>query len=231
MTDLSLTRRESISTVLRNNRIVIAGELLFVTVVQVFEVWGFPSIFVLFPNGWLSHWQRKSGWRDVGQSRKGNCSRTIGIGVTAGVVNALFALWLIEPLVYRLGGGKEDVSQYASIQGNVPILIVWILIGWVLGAFVEEMIYRGYLLNRFTDLFGQNGAGWTIGLLASSAFFALGHAYLGISGVVQTFIEACFWAVLYLGGRRNLWLPVIGHGVTNTIAFILMYLGLYPGFS
>lgn len=231
MTDLSLTRRESISTVLRNNRIVIAGELLFVTVVQVFEVWGFPSIFVLFPFGWLSLWLRKSGWRDVGLSRKGNWSRTIGIGVTAGVVNALFALWLIEPLVYRLGGGKEDVSQYASIQGNVPILIVWILIGWVLGAFVEEMIYRGYLLNRFTDLFGRNRVGWTIGLLASSVFFALGHAYLGISGVVQTFIEACFWAALYLGGRRNLWLPVIGHGVTNTIAFILMYLGLYPGFS
>lgn len=230
MAELSLSRRDSISTALRENRFIIAGELFFVTIVQLFEVWGLPAIFVLFPFGWLSLVLRKSGWRDVGLSRQVDWPRTIGIGVIAGAANALIATGLIQPLVYRLGGGQEDLSQYASIQGNVPVLIVWILIGWVLGAFVEEMIYRGYLLNRFTDLFGQNRLGWTVGLLASSAFFALGHAYLGISGVVQVFAEACFWAALYLAGRRNLWLPVIGHGVTNTIGFVLMYFGLYPGF-
>ena len=145
------------------------------------------------------------------------------------MVNALIALWLIEPLVYRLGGGKEDLSQYESLPGNILVLIVWILIGWIIGGFIEEMVYRGYLLNRITGLFGQNRAGWAIGLLMSSAFFALGHVYLGPSGIIQTFFEACSLAVLYLVGRRNLWLPIIGHGITNTIGFILMYLGLYPG--
>jgi hypothetical protein len=229
MSNLTLSRREHISAVLRNNRLVVAAELLFVTVVQIFELWGLPAIFVLFPFGWLSLWLRKSGWRDVGLRRPASWPRTIGIGVTAGVANALIALWLIEPLVYRLGGGKEDLSQYESLPDNILVLIIWILIGWILGAFVEEMIYRGYLLNRIAGFFGQNQAGWAIGLLVSSAFFALGHMYLGVSGIIQTFFEACFWAVLYLVGRRNLWLPIIGHGITNTLGFILMYLGLYPG--
>ena len=231
MSNLSLTKRENISTVLRNNRLVIAGELLFVTIVQVLEVWDFPSIFVLFPFSWGSLWLRKDGWRDVGLRRPASWPRTIGIGVIAGAVNALIALWLIGPLVDRLGGGKEDLSQYESLSGNIPVLIVWILIGWIIGGFVEEMVYRGYLLNRIAGLFGQNRAGWVIGLLVSSAFFALGHIYLGVSGIIQTFFEACFWAALYLADRRNLWLPIIGHGITNTIAFILMYFGLYPGIS
>jgi membrane protease YdiL (CAAX protease family) len=230
MSHMTVSKRDSISVVLRNNRLAVSAELLFVTVVQMFEVWGLPAIFILFPFGWFSLWLRKSGWRDVGLRRPPSWPRTIGIGAMAGVVNALIAAGLIQPLVYRLGGGQEDLSQYASLPGNIPLLIVWILIGWVLGGFVEEMVYRGYLLNRIAGFFGKGKAGWAIGLLVSSAFFALGHIYLGLSGIVQVFFEACFWAGLYLAGRRNLWLPVIGHGVTNTIAFILMYLGLYPGF-
>ena len=107
MTDFGSTKRDNISTVLRNNRLVIAGELLFVTIVQILEVWGLPSIFVLFPFGWISLKLRKRGWRDVGLRQPGSWPQTIGFGVIAGVVNALIALWLIEPLVYRLGGGKR----------------------------------------------------------------------------------------------------------------------------
>jgi membrane protease YdiL (CAAX protease family) len=229
MTNLTLSHREHISTILRNNRLVIAAELLIVTIIQIFDAWGLQAIFVLFPFGWLSFWLQKSGWRDVGLRRPASWPRTIGIGMAAGVVNALFALWLIAPLVTWLGGGKEDLSQYESLPGNIPVLIVWILIGWIIGGFMEEMFYRGYLLNRIAGFFGQNQAGWAVGLLASSAFFALGHLYLGVSGIVQTFFEACFWALLYMVGRRNLWLTIIGHGTINTLAFILMYFGLYPG--
>lgn len=231
MSNLTLSRREQISMVLQNNRLMVAAELLFVTIIQMLDAWGLPAIFVLFPFSWLSLWLRKSGWREVGLRRPASWPRTIGIGMAAGIVNALIALWLIAPLVARLGRGKEDLSQYESLPGNIPLLFVWILIGWIIGGFVEEMVYRGYLLNRIAGFFGQNQAGWAVGLLVSSAFFALGHLYLGVSGIVQTFFEACFWALLYLVGRRNLWLTIIGHGITNTLAFILIYFGLYPGIA
>jgi membrane protease YdiL (CAAX protease family) len=35
--------------------------------------------------------------------------------------------------------------------------------------------------------------------------------------------------VLFLLARRNLVVPIVAHGVSNTVAFVLIYLGRYPG--
>jgi membrane protease YdiL (CAAX protease family) len=48
-----------------------------------------------------------------------------------------------------------------------------------------------------------------------------------VTGILETFLFACVMAGLYLAGRRNLWLPVIAHGVYDTVGFVLIFLGLY----
>ena len=223
-----LSRRDRIWAVLCTNRLVLSPELFIVTIFQALDALGFPAIFFLFPFSWSSLWLRKIGWRDLGTSRPASWLRTISIAVIIGLVYSVIELWLIEPLLYQLGVGSEDLSNFEGIRDNIPVLMIWIIIGWLIGAFAEEMVYRGYLLNRLADLVGNGRASWVVGLIGSSAFFALGHAYLGMAGILLTFLEACVWASLYLGGRRNLWLPIIGHGTTNTLAFLLIYLGLYP---
>ena len=225
---MTLSRRDRISVVLCENRLVLSAELFIVTILQALDALGFPAIFFLFPFSWISLWLRKIGWRDLGMSRPTNWLRTIGIAVMVGVVYTAIEIRLIAPLLYQLGVGSEDLSNFEGIRDNIPVLVFWIIIGWTIGAFAEEMVYRGYLLNRLADLIGPGRAGWAVGLIGSSAFFAFGHAYLGIAGILLVFLEACVWAGLYLGGRRNLWLPIIGHGTTNTLAFILIYFGLYP---
>lgn len=35
--------------------------------------------------------------------------------------------------------------------------------------------------------------------------------------------------LLYLAGGRKLFLPVVAHGVSNTLAFMLIFFDLYPG--
>jgi len=223
-----LSRRDRISAVLSDSRLITPGELCIVTIFQALDAIGLPAIFFLFPFGWISLWLRKISWRDLGMCRPTSWLRTIGIAVTVGVAYTAIEIRLIEPLLHRLGVGSEDLSNFEGIRDNIPVLVIWIIIGWTIGAFSEEMVYRGYLLNRLADLIGPGRAGWALGLIGSSAFFAFGHAYLGIAGILLTFLEACVWAGLYLGGKRNLWLPIIGHGTTNTLAFILMYFGLYP---
>jgi membrane protease YdiL (CAAX protease family) len=223
-----LSRRDRISALLSENRLATSAELLLVTVFQALDAIGLPAIFVLFPFSWISLWLRKIGWRDLGLRRPSSWLRTLGIAVTIGVFYTAVELSFIEPLIYQLGVGSEDLSNFDGIRDNILVLVIWIIIGWTIGAFAEEMVYRGYLLNRLADLIGHSQVGWVIGLIGSSAFFAFGHVYLGAAGVLMTFLEACLWAGLYLGGRRNLWLPIIGHGTTNTFAFVLMYLGLYP---
>lgn len=96
------------------------------------------------------------------------------------------------------------------------------------GAFMEEMVLRGYLISRFVDLLGDNQRGLTVGILVGSILFAIGHMNLGIGAVIENFIFALVFAGLYLAARRNLWLPIIAHGVNNTLAFYFIYLGLSP---
>jgi membrane protease YdiL (CAAX protease family) len=223
-----LSKRDRISAVLCGNRLVASAELFIVTIFQALDALGFPAIFFLFPFSWITLWLRKIGWRDLGLRRPTSWLPTIGIAVMLGVIYTAIEIGLIAPLLFQLGVGSEDLSNFEGIRDNILVLVIWIIIGWTIGAFAEEMVYRGYLLNRLAELIGHSRAGWAVGLIGSSAFFAFGHAYLGIAGILLTFLEACVWAVLYLAGRRNLWLAIIGHGTTNTLAFILMYWGLYP---
>jgi len=38
--------------------------------------------------------------------------------------------------------------------------------------------------------------------------------------------SAAWFGVLYLKGGRNLWLPILAHGFSDTIGLVLIYLGL-----
>ena len=121
-----------------------------------------------------------------------------------------------------------DLSQFEPIRGSIPYLVTWIIIGWLIGALMEEMVLRGYMISRFADLLGDNRMGWTVGVLVSSMLFAIGHMNLGIPSVLANFIFALVFAGLYLAAGRNLWLPIIAHGFYNSLVFVLIYLGLYP---
>jgi membrane protease YdiL (CAAX protease family) len=225
---MSLSRRDRGGAVLYDNRLVTSAELFIVTIFQALDALGFPAIFFLFPFGWISLWLRKISWRYLGLRRPISWLSTITIGAITGVVYQLIELWLIDPLLVRLVNEPFDLSQFEAIRGSIPSLVVWVIVAWILGGVAEEMVFRGYLLNRFADLVGHNRAGWVAGALASSALFAIGHAYLGIAGVLENFVCACVFAGLYLAARRNLWLVIIAHGFYNTLIFVLIYLGLYP---
>ena len=218
--------RDRISTVFRQNRLVISAELFLVMAIHALEIKDFPAIFFTFPLSWISLWLRKLGWRGVGLRKPISWLRTIGLGILIGVAWQLVEFWIIDPLILQAGGIPVDLSQFERLPGSIPNLIAWIIIGWLLGAFPEEMILRGYMINRFVDLLGDNRKGITIGVLVGSVLFAIGHMNLGIGIVIENFIFALVFAGLYLAARRNLWLPIIAHGVYNSMGFVLIYLGL-----
>jgi len=41
--------------------------------------------------------------------------------------------------------------------------------------------------------------------------------------------RACSWASFYLACGRNLAVPIIAHGITDTIDVVLIFSGRYPG--
>ena len=61
-----------------------------------------------------------------------------------------------------------------------------------------------------------------------SLLFGLGHFYQGVAGVASSTVSGLFFGVLYLKSGRNLWLPILAHGFSDTIGLALIYLGLVP---
>jgi len=212
------------------NPLIIAAELLVVAVLQALQAIRLISaaLIYLFVIGWLSLWLRRSSWRQLGLSRPTSWLQTIGIGAGVGLVYQAASIWLIAPLLQRLTHEPINLSQVTPVNNDLPLLIFWLAISWTTAAFGEEMVYRGYLLNRVADLFRRSRAGWVIGLVVSSALFGFGHAYQGITGILETFLFGGVMAGLYLAGGRNLWLLIISHGVYDSAALVLIFLGLYP---
>ena len=95
--------------------------------------------------------------------------------------------------------------------------------------FGAEICFRGFLLKRLAQVFGESRAAWWVGLTLSSLLFGWGHTEQGMSGWVQEGLSGFLLGALVLAFGRNLTLPIVAHGVSNTLAFVLIYFGRYPG--
>lgn len=184
------------------------------------------AIFLLLPASWLSLWLRRTGWRGVGLKRPADWRKTWLLGISLGAAYQLFSIGMLDPVLQRLTGEALDLTQFAPLRGNLALLAGSLIVSWTVAAFGEEMFYRGYLLNRLADLFGRSAAGWGVAVCLSALLFGVGHEYQGITGILDTLLFGAVMAGLYLASKRNLWLPIIFHGVYDTLGFLLIYLGL-----
>ena len=182
---------------------------------------------VLF--AWLSLWLRGKGWSDFGLKKPESWKRTLSLAFMAGIVFQALSLYIIEPILGKLTGDIPDVSLFRPLVGNVPQLFFFLLLSWTFAAFIEEMIYRGYLMHRIADLFNRNNTGWIVGLILSNFIFGFGHMYQGMSGMISTGISGLVFAGLYFATNRNLWAAILAHGIYDTIGFLMIFFGVYPG--
>jgi uncharacterized protein len=185
----------------------------------------------LFAIAWVSLRLRHLRWRDVGFRLYQNWRTTLLIGVAAGVAIELLELFFTQPLLVRITGEMPDLSAFSRVSGNLRWLVISLALTWTLFAFGEEMVFRGYLMSRIAGLFGQGRRGWTVALMTASLVFGLSHFRQGITGVTENFLDGLILGTLYwrLGG--NLAVPIVAHGVTDTIDFLLLFLHRYPGMS
>jgi CAAX protease family protein len=178
---------------------------------------------------WGSMRLRGVGWRDIGLRLPLNWRWLAATGVAAGV-----AMWLLEffftmPMLQRVLGYWPDLSTFNDLVGSARLLLIYLALNWVLAAFGEEMVWRGYALPRVAQFFGDDARAWLLALLIVNLGFGLAHMYQGPSGMIQATVAGVILGLLYLATGRNLVVPVLAHGVSNSIDFTVMYLGWYPG--
>jgi len=138
-------------------------------------------------------------------------------------------LFVTQPMLARWIGKMPDLSDFADLVGNMKLLLIYLALVWVLGALGEELVYRGYLMNRVACLFRNTKAGWTVSLVVVSIAFGCAHLDQGSTGMVENILNGLLLGGLYLACGRNLAVPVIAHAFSDTLDFLLIYLGKYPG--
>lgn len=179
--------------------------------------------------GWASLRLRGFQWRDVGFTLNRPLWAAAALGAAVGAAIETFQLLVTQPLVASLTGRPPDLSDFAALRGNLPATLGMVALLWPLAAFGEELVWRGYLLNRAAGLCGGGKWAWLWSAVLVSAVFGLAHADQGVTGVAVEGIAGALLAAVYLLHGRNLAAPIMAHGTANTIDMVLLYLGKYPG--
>lgn len=183
-----------------------------------------PTTVVLLVVSSASLWLRGQRWRTVGLRRPASWPRALLRGVGAGTAVQLISSGIVTPLLR--GDRPPAAGGFDLIRGNFLLFAVSLVLMWLLAALGEEMVYRGYLLNRLADLFGTTRRGWTVSLLIVTAVFSLAHWPDGLFTMLESLATGLIFGGLYLWPGRNLWPAIIAHGVSNSIALTLIYLGV-----
>lgn len=206
---------------------------LFVAVViaDAFGLVPITQTIFLLPLIWIILRLSGEPWSTIGFKRPDSFAWALIVGVVAGLLMEVFAVYVTTPLISSFFGGEPDYSELKDIRGNLLLLFIFLGLSWTLAAFGEEVCFRGFLMKRLAQAFGESQFGWVAALLLSSILFGWGHTEQGVSGWVQEGLSGLILGMLFLLSKRNLTVPIVAHGVSNTLAFVLIYFGRYPGIA
>ncbi len=179
--------------------------------------------------GWASLHFRQIGWRGVGMQWYRSWATTLKVGLCCGVLLELFELVVRRPVLERLIGKQADLSQFHDLIGNPASTALYILLVWAVAAFGAEMIYRGHLMNRVSDLLNRTRTSWIFSLIVVHVVFGMARSYRGIVRLVDEGVMGALLSLVYMLTGRNLAAPIVAHGFQGTIDMILIFTGRYPG--
>lgn len=235
----------TIKDLLINNKLVKIGEIVLIFVVA----FGFIKIFTPFARDnivynqiviwfanilmllyvWLGIKLRNQKLSDFGITfnkitfKKGIQVFLISILV---FIAAIAAFVLGSIIMANITGIPEssDMSNYAFLQNNLGMLILTLIGTYIVASFGEEVIYRGFIINRLIELGLDSKIGKVIVIFISALIFGLVHYQWGPMGIVQTGFMGAVLGFFYLKLKKRIWILVLAHGYMDTILMIQMYM-------
>lgn len=172
------------------------------------------------------------------------CVTLAGVLISEALVFAGLALWLrrrsvslrslgfIRPvrwspvgmvILFSLAyaGFTLAIPDVRSHAGEVSVFKAWGVFVSVIAAFVEETVFRGFIL---AELERVRSSTWVQVIVSG---FAFGLLHLGFSwgGIVCTTLMGMVLAITYLWSGRSLIAPLVGHCLINIIVepWLLVY--------
>lgn len=121
-----------------------------------------------------------------------------------------------------------DLSKFAILHNNLPVLLVSLLSIWITAAFMEEIVYRGFLLRNLLTLTNGGIIAVVLMSLLHAVLFGALHMYQGMVGVIATGLVAVVFGIFYALQGRNLWALIIVHGLIDTLGVLNFYVNGVP---
>ena len=122
-----------------------------------------------------------------------------------------------------------NMGGYDYMQGNLPMLLLALAGVYVVSSFGEEVIYRGFLINRIAEMGDGSKTALMIAVVISAIVFGLVHFGWGLFGIVQTTFMGLALAIAYLVVKRKLWVLILAHAYMDTVLLVQVYLGTANG--
>ncbi len=178
--------------------------------------------------------RRGEGWSSVGLIPLKGLKPKLMVLPQALLVFVLFAaavasvLHVSEALGWAFMKAVPDgvEHRWGDVQGNLPMLLLWLGIVWTAAAFGEEIFFRGFMVTRAITLFQGVPFAAVFAVVIPALLFGLGHFYYqGLRGLVTTAAIGIAFGAAFLLLKRNLWPLVLVHGIVDTINFITLYVG------
>ncbi len=132
------------------------------------------------------------------------------VGFVVGALTFIFTLPLVNAL--GLGTTSEGIAQLAQTPIALRVAIV------ITAGITEEILFRGYPIERLTEMTGR--IGWGAGI-AYIAFVLLHIPFWGLGGTIQIGIWSLVVTALFVW-RRNLPACMLMHILNDAYAFILL---------
>jgi membrane protease YdiL (CAAX protease family) len=171
---------------------------------------------------WWLLYRRKLGWDSLGLRKPERWWRVAAGAVALYLTNMALAEWVV-PWFAQVFHPQLQPTFLLYIRGDLPSLLAWIAIGWIVGGFMEECLFRGFLLTRIAQLCGGGNAALAVGIVAQALLFGSMHLYGGAFAFAYATAFALAAGIFYLLLGRNLWALIAVHGIWNTVAIWGVY--------
>jgi len=153
---------------------------------------------------------------------EGHSLRSIGFGklkwrhLWMGVLTyfMLFMAWIGSYFALNAIGLEGLRSLQPMIrEHSFPVLFSLFLTG----TFLEEIFYRGYLIERVTSLTGKR---WLAGLVSWMAFTFVHLKFFGLGPTLDVGVLSAGLVILYLK-ERSIWPCIVVHGINDAFGFLI----------
>lgn len=177
---------------------------------------------------WFSQWLRGESLSELGLQGISFRWKAIARNLLISLLILVLGLLAFQSGLLLMPVPEKDLSpeisvNYDYLKQNPAILILSLLGVYMVSSFGEELVYRGYLINRLLQLYGESRSGKLMAAITSAIIFGAIHYQWGFTGMVQTSLMGLVFALAFMIMKNRLLPLILAHAFMDTILLVSIY--------